>query len=131
MQTTTQLVSYNDLYLDNTSLSSKDLILAVNVAAIQTALNNIFMTKETEFPMNAQLGLGPISEFLFAPLDIVNAYMLKEYILNALELNEPRISNIYVEVGLLSDQGYKIDVFYNIINNNQTQTFSTIFSNVR
>lgn len=132
---TSQQIYYNDLYLNpNTIPSGSDLLLLNNVAAIQTSINNILMSYNKETPMMEENGIDAnIFGFLFAPLDISNALMIREYVKSALELNEPRIDNIYVNVSISEPQsGYIINIYYNIVNsNNNTQQTTVFLKNVR
>ena len=130
-----QQIYYNDIYLNPNAISSgSDLLLLNNVAAIQTSINNILMSYNKETPMMEENGIDAnIFGFLFAPLDISNALMIREYVKSALELNEPRIDNIYVNVVISEPQsGYIINIYYNIVNsNNNTQQTTVFLKNVR
>ncbi len=130
-----QQIYYNDIYLNPNAISSgSDLLVLNNVAAIQTSINNILMSYNKETPMMEENGIDAnIFGFLFAPLDISNALMIREYVKSALELNEPRIDNIYVNVVISEPQsGYIINIYYNIVNsNNNTQQTTVFLKNVR
>lgn len=130
-----QQIYYNDIYLNPNAISSgSDLLVLNNVAAIQTSINNILMSYNKETPMMEENGIDAnIFGFLFAPLDISNALMIREYVKSALELNEPRIDNIYVNVSISEPQsGYIINIYYNIVNsNNNTQQTTVFLKNVR
>jgi phage baseplate assembly protein W len=92
------------------------------------------MSYNKETPMMEENGIDAnIFGFLFAPLDISNALMIREYVKSALELNEPRIDNIYVNVSISEPQsGYIINIYYNIVNsNNNTQQTTVFLKNVR
>jgi len=126
---------YADLYMD-TSVLPTDMVLATNVAAIQTSLNNILSIISGEAVMNPNLGVdASLTGFLFGPLSMINAILIKDLVYAAITENESRISNLQIEVVLddlsSSTGAYIINIFYNIENFSDTQQLTFILQNNR
>jgi phage baseplate assembly protein W len=92
---------YKDLGLDlqqkqliepgySTAVRGSDIKESVNLAAIQNSLQNLFNTLPGQRFLFPEYGLD-IYQFLFSPINDLNARMLGEKIIRSIEIYEPRV----------------------------------------
>jgi len=100
----------------------KDIIPITDIAAVKNAVKNLVLTSLFERPFKPALG-SRIKRLLFEPADFFTAIALKEEIYELINANEPRISQVEVNVKDMSDDNaYAITVGFNVLYDNREET---------
>ena len=81
----------------------KDLVLSTNEQAIIRSVKNLVLTNHFERPFQSQLGSN-VQKMLFEPVSTLTANYVEKEIINVISAYEPRITNLVVNVEVLSDQ---------------------------
>jgi hypothetical protein len=65
--------------------------------SIKQSINNILSTKILTIPGQPEFGTN-LDRFLFEPMDFITVHQIEETVMSSLYTNEPRITNIQVNV---------------------------------
>lgn len=106
---------------------TNDIVVLKNEEAIKQSVKNLVLTKIGERPFNPYLGTDTTS-YLFELSSAVSANTLIEEIEKVLNLNEPRIRLVKIDVNVEEDgNDYEVLIEYNIIGlPEEVQTISFI-----
>lgn len=104
--------SYNNQL--NRKEKLKDIQASYDIEAIKNSISNAFRTIPGQKILNPQFGID-IRQYLFEPVDIYTAELIRDDIERELPLAEPRItiSDVVVE-GNEDEQEYQIDLQINV-----------------
>ena len=81
----------------------KDLVLSTNEQAIVRSVKNLILTNHYERPFQSALGSN-VRKMLFGPSTPLTANYIEKEIYNVLKAQEPRITNLTVNVSVLPDE---------------------------
>lgn len=103
----------------------------VNERAIVQSLKNIISTNLGERLFQPNIG-SDVRRMLFENIAEENLTAVSSYIQTAILRNEPRVSLINIDVTAYPEEnGIAITIYYNIINNPETLSFTYILKRVR
>ena len=103
----------------------------VNERAIVQSLKNIISTDLGERLFQPNIG-SDIRRMLFENIAQENLTAVSSYIQTAILRNEPRVSLLNIDVTSYPEEnGLSITIYYNIINNPETLSFTFILKRVR
>ena len=106
---------------------SDDLVTVKDKAAIVQAITALLLTRKGERPFQPQLGCG-IQNVLFEPLDYASGAIIRSEIIEVLNKYEPRISVVSVVcIPDYNDNGYNVELNYNIIGRNDAAPIAVEF----
>lgn len=138
--TDTESVIYSDVQLDfqqNDNMSSgglyteptsTDILASVDDAAIRNSLTNLFTTQPGQKLLNPVYGLN-LGQFLFAPITKTIARMIGMRIVEGIELFEPRVKVVNVNVWpAVEESTYYVDLSLKIplLNNRNVSLNGTL-----
>lgn len=123
---------YKDLDLDFTPHPlSGDLVPLTGADAVKRSVRNILLTNLFERPFQANLG-SRIAHLLFEPVSPLTKYALKDEIVRAINLNEPRAKLLDVIIDFnLDENRYDVVVQFSLENINQPESVSIFLERVR
>jgi len=103
----------------------------VNERAIVQSLKNIISTNLGERLFQPEIG-SDVRRMLFENIAKENLTAVSTYIQTAILKNEPRVSLINIDVvGYPEENGITITIYYSLINNPETLSFTYILKRVR
>jgi phage baseplate assembly protein W len=104
-----------------------DLVTVKDKAAIVQSITALLLTRKGERPFQPQLGCG-IQNVLFEPLDYASGAIIRSEIIEVLNKYEPRIAVVSVVcIPDYNDNGYNIELNYNIIGRNDAAPIAVEF----
>jgi phage baseplate assembly protein W len=110
---------------------NKDLLLIKDTKAIKIALQNLLSTAFGERLFQPQIG-GSLRPLLFEPVDSITAFEIRDRILETIRKNEPRVSNILIDVISNPDSNdYVVNVEYTIQSVGAVDRLTTILERIR
>jgi phage baseplate assembly protein W len=127
---------YKDLHLDLieskniglglNAVNTSDILVDIDIQAIQNSIRNIFTTKKGQKILNPDFG-SCLDQYLFTPISKANAKAIGNDILNSVSLYEPRIKINNVIVTPMFDQNqYYIVTHYTILEINKQNVINII-----
>lgn len=122
----------SDFHADLTMVpGKKDVARKVNENAIKESIKNIVLTNKGERPFDPEFGCD-IRQLLFENVTIQTIEVAKTVIRQAIENYEPRCAVIGVDItGDIDTNAIKIDIVFQVINNDNPTSFSVILNRVR
>ena len=109
----------------------KDIIPLRGEEAVKNAIRNLILTSFFERPFQSNIGSN-LRSLLFEPNDVITIQAIETGIQKVLELNEPRIENINVIVGVSKDESqYDINVIFSIMASEDIQEVQINLKRVR
>lgn len=103
----------------------------VNEKAVAQSLKNLVLSQVEEWPHFPQVG-SLIYKMLFEPMDSVTAGMMREAIEQAVSRNEFGAQVVAVNViPQSSEDGYRIELYFMLVNSTQIHTVSTFLKRLR
>ena len=94
---------------------TKDLTILKNENAIKKSVRNLVQTIPTERFFNSVLG-SEVRDSLFDFVDFGTASVIQDQILNTIEIFEPRVDDVSVEVEPRPDTNeFEVTVFFTIV----------------
>tara|TARA_B100001093_G_C26857337_1_gene1028065 strand:+ start:4431 stop:4925 length:495 start_codon:yes stop_codon:yes gene_type:complete len=109
----------------------KDIIPLRGEEAVKNAIRNLILTSFFERPFQSNIGSN-LRSLLFEPSDVITIQAIETGIQKVLELNEPRIENINVIVGVSKDERqYDINVIFSIMASEDIQEVQINLKRVR
>ena len=112
--------TYSDIDLTFTPKPSGDLFKKLEAADVKQSVKNLLLTNNTEKPFNMRFG-GNLNSFLFALNTDVDDDDLREQIIQAIEIFEPRIQVLNIDTNLRDDSHeIKVTVTFKMINTSET-----------
>ena len=130
---TTQITKrYKDLDLSFTPHPiKKDVNIFVDDTAIINSVKNLLLTNHYERPFNPDLGSN-IRKLLFENIDAVTAIMIEREITQTIANFEPRVSVIGTTViPDYTNNGFNIQLYFNIINRTEPITINFFLERIR
>ena len=124
---------FNSDFLNSFAVSpvGNQLGRVVNERAIVQSLKNIISTDLGERLFQPNIG-SDIRRMLFENIAQENLTAVSSYIQTAILRNEPRVSLLNIDVTSYPEEnGLSITIYYNIINNPETLSFTFILKRVR
>lgn len=123
---------YSDFSINfNAHPNTGNLVMRNNVDAIKRSLRNLILTEFGERFFHPEIGCG-LRNILFEPATAINKRQLQLYITESIENFEPRVSLKDVVVETSEDEEtYIIDIYFNMINNSETQALNVKLDRVR
>jgi phage baseplate assembly protein W len=123
---------YSDFFCDLTAHpNTKDIVRNSNEAAVKRAIRNLFLTDKYERMFNPTLGSN-VRKLLFEPMSSITAGRLKTACEETITNHEPRAKLIDVEVfPSETNQSYKVNIYFYIINKQEAIATSVILYRVR
>lgn len=124
-------VATKDIYADLDIFFRKhpitgDIVRKTDTDAIKRSVRNIVMTNKYERPFKPNFG-GSVTEMLFELDSSRKVRRFKTELIKLIERVEPRVVNVAVELGEVTDSNeLQVTVFYNIVNglSNQSSEFT-------
>lgn len=108
-----------------------DLALQTDVAAISNAIKNLVFTNKYERPFAPNRGAG-IPRTLFENIVGDTEFILQTRILEAIQIDEPRATNVRVAVVTTPDRNtYTATIYYTPINSTIEVAVDAIFKRIR
>jgi phage baseplate assembly protein W len=130
---TTQIPQrYKDLDLSFTAHPiKKDVNTFVDDTAIINSIKNLLLTNHYERPFNPDLGSN-VRKLLFENIDAVTAIMIEREITQTIANFEPRVSVIGTTViPDYTNNGFNIQLYFNIINRTEPITINFFLERIR
>lgn len=123
---------YSDFFTNLTPHpATKQLVRKVNEEAVKGAIRNLLLTNKYERPFQPDLGSN-IRKLLFEHISPENSNLLKTYVTETIENNEPRCKLINVIVNESeAQQSYFITVLFYIINRTEPVELTVTLYRVR
>lgn len=133
--TITKTIRYSDLDFSLRALSHNnvpgDISTLTDIDAIKNSIRNLVLTAPYERPFQPELS-SRLQFLLFENADAITALSLKEEIVRVISANEPRASDVYVDVIDNREQNaYEVSVNFSIKNNPAVQTLEFIINRIR
>lgn len=130
----TRIIRYADLDYNLVPMSHNglagDISVLVDIDAIKGSIRNLVLSGPYERPFEPSLG-SRVRFLLFENANPLTALNLKEEIEKVIRENEPRVSDVYVEVTDQSvDNAYYVTVHFSV-NNFNPQTVEFIINRIR
>ena len=98
----------------------KDIIPLSDIRAVKNAVKNLVLTNFSEKPFQPRFG-GNLNSFLFALNTDIDDDDLREQIIQAIEIFEPRIQVLNIDTNLRDDSHeIKVTVTFKMINTSET-----------
>ncbi len=108
-----------------------DITVLKNDNSVKNSIKNILLTKAGEVLFESNIGCG-IHDMLFEPMDSLTKYAMKNEIENALKSFEPRASIVSIEiVESIRENGYDINLQYEIVNIHELQSITVFLEKIR
>ena len=132
ISTSTQEPVYTDIDpLFTRNPKNSDVVLTKDTKAIKVAIQNLLSTAFGERLFQPQLGAS-LRPLLFEPVDSITAFEIRDRILETIRKNEPRVSNIIVDVVSNPDSNdYQVAVEYTIQSVGAVDRVTTLLERVR
>lgn len=87
-----------------------------NEDSVKQALKSLLLTKRTERFYDSYAG-SRLNSLLFEPMDSVTANAIRSEIQETIQNNEPRVTNVEIDVRPNQDQNsYEVYIFFEVIN---------------
>jgi len=113
------------------NLKSGDVNILKDTKSIKTAIQNLLSTAFGERLFQPQVGAS-LRPLLFEPVDAITAYEIRDRITETIRKNEPRVSNIVVDVVSPPDSNeYQITVEYTIQSVGAVERLTTLLERIR
>lgn len=113
------------------NLKSGDVNILKDTKSIKTAIQNLLSTAFGERLFQPQVGAS-LRPLLFEPVDAITAYEIRDRIIQTIRKNEPRVSNIVVDVVSPPDSNeYQITVEYTIQSVGAVERLTTLLERIR
>ena len=124
-------VNYLDVDLTFNKRPSGDIYKKKDAAAVKQSIKNLLLTDFYEKPFQPFFG-GNLRAMLFELADEDTEDEIEENIINAINNYEPRVEVQSIDVNVLPDQNdIRVSVLFQIINTQETVTFTTNLSRLR
>ena len=124
-------VDYLDIDLTFNVRPSKDIYKKRDAAAVKQSIKNLLLTDFYEKPFQPFFG-GNLRAMLFELADEDTEDEIEENIINAINNYEPRVEVQSIDVNVLPDQNdIRVSVLFQIINTQETVTFTTNLARLR
>lgn len=107
-----------------------DITVLKNENAIKSSVKNLLQINFGEILFNSFIGSGLYYK-LFEPLDVITLRTMEREIINTLKNHEPRVSLTEIKFKLNDEHSIMITLYYNIINNIQTQKVDVFLEKIR
>jgi len=112
-------------------LGTKDIPLLKNEQAVKESVLNLLSTEIGSRPMHPDYGIN-LNRYLFEPIDDITSDLIAYDIQRGLEVYEPRINNVNVEVIPTEEENsYTIYLSFNIVYSNSNETLEIDFQKIR
>lgn len=130
----TRTIRYADLDYNLRPLSHNnikgDIAVLTDIDAIKNSIRNLVLSGPYERPFQPNLG-SRIKFLLFENANPLTALNLKEEIERVIRVNEPRVSDVYVDISdRREENAYDVSVHF-AINNFNPQTVEFIINRIR
>jgi len=113
------------------NLKSGDVNILKDTKSIKTAIQNLLSTAFGERLFQPQVGAS-LRPLLFEPVDAITAYEIRDRITETIRKNEPRVSNIIVDVVSPPDSNeYQVTVEYTIQSIGAVERLTTLLERIR
>lgn len=113
------------------NLKSGDVNILKDTKSIKIAIQNLLSTAFGERLFQPQVGAS-LRPLLFEPVDAITAYEIRDRITETIRKNEPRVSNIVVDVVSPPDSNeYQITVEYTIQSVGAVERLTTLLERIR
>lgn len=110
---------------------NKDILILTNEQAVAESVKNIISTEPGERVWYPDFGCS-LSEFLFEPIDVITATIMKNTIINAISKFETRIENLAVDIIEEPDlETYTFNISFNMKTSTNTQTLTLELHKIR
>ena len=124
-------VDYLDIDLTFSKRPSGDIYKKKDAAAVKQSVKNLLLTDFFEKPFQPFFG-GNLRAMLFELADPDTEEEVEENIINAINNYEPRAEVQSIDVNVLPDQNdMRVSVVFQIVNTQETVTFTTNLSRLR
>tara|TARA_R110002153_G_scaffold159739_2_gene312021 strand:+ start:1496 stop:1942 length:447 start_codon:yes stop_codon:yes gene_type:complete len=124
-------VDYLDIDLTFNKRPSGDIYKKRDAAAVKQSIKNLLLTDFYEKPFQPFFG-GNLRAMLFELADEDTEDEIEENIINAINNYEPRVEVQSIDVNVLPDQNdIRVSVLFQIINTQETATFTTNLARLR
>jgi len=122
---------YRDIDLSFTAKPNGEIYVKRDAAAVTQALKNLIQTNYYEKPFQPFFG-GNIRSMLFELVDDESEEELAEQIMRAINTYEPRAQVLGLDVTINPDQNsLSVTIEYQVVNTEETITFTTTISRLR
>ncbi len=122
---------YRDIDLSFTAKPNGEIYVKKDAAAVTQALKNLLQTNYYEKPFQPFFG-GNIRSMLFELVDDESEEELAEQIMRAINTYEPRAQVLGLDVTINPDQNsLSVTIEYQVVNTEETITFTTTISRLR
>jgi len=112
-------------------LGTKYMPLLKNEQAVKESVLNLLSTEIGSRPMHPDYGIN-LNRYLFEPIDDITSDLIAYDIQRGLEVYEPRINNVNVEVIPTEEENsYTIYLSFNIVYSNSNETLEIDFQKIR
>jgi len=137
---TRNINSYSDIDLSftpkstnpkNTNEVRRDIFKKTDAASVKQSVGNILRTNNFEKPFEPFFGAN-VTSLLFDLVDDTTSSDIESQIQDALEIYEPRIAILNLQVSLKPDQNSCfVRLVFKVLNTNTTETIETTLSRLR
>lgn len=122
---------YRDIDLSFTAKPNGEIYVKRDAAAVTQSLKNLIQTNYYEKPFQPFFG-GNIRAMLFELVDEDSEEELAEQVMRAIDTYEPRAQVVGLDVTVNPDQNaLSVTIEYQVVNTEETITFTTTISRLR
>jgi phage baseplate assembly protein W len=122
---------YRDIDLSFTAKPNGEIYVKRDAAAVTQSLKNLIQTNYYEKPFQPFFG-GNIRAMLFELVDEDSEEELAEQVMRAIDSYEPRAQVVGLDVTVNPDQNaLSVTIEYQVVNTEETITFTTTISRLR
>ena len=108
-----------------------DIVKSYDADSINKNLQYLILTTVYESPFHPEKSCQ-VSSLMFEPMDYITAQIIQRTIETVIQNFEPRVQALDIIVNLdLPNNAFTVTIYYNIINSNQTVTFTTTLERLR
>jgi len=123
--------TYKDIDLTFAKKASGDVFKKEHAAAVKQAIKNLLLTNFSEKPFQPRFG-GNLNSFLFALNTDIDDDDLREQIIQAIEVFEPRVQVLNIDTNLRDDSHeIKVTVTFKMINTSQVESTQVNLTRLR
>ena len=123
--------TYKDIDLTFAKKASGDVFKKEHGAAVKQAIKNLLLTNFSEKPFQPRFG-GNLNSFLFALNADIDDDDLREQIIQAIEIFEPRVQVLNIDTVLRDDSHeIKVTVTFKMINTSQVESTQVNLTRLR
>lgn len=138
LDTTTVAATKNRSYIDidlsfDKKPTSGEIYKKTNAAAVKQAVKTLLLTNRNEKPFQPYFGAN-LNNYLFELAEEGSATQIRNEIINAIEVYEPRVDagSLSIKVDVLPDyNSMEVTIVFKIINTTERVEFTTVLNRLR